>query len=240
MKISRTEDLRLDCRHCPVRHRAVCAASDDEEFARLNGMKFYKAVPAGKAVALRGERLDVVASIVSGIATLSKTTFDGRVQITGMLLPSDFIGRPGRDSCEHDVSAVTDLTLCCFRRRPFEDLVERAPGISKRLLDMAFDDLDAARDWMLLLGCLTAREKIVRFMMLVMRRSVLPDDADQPVRIDLPLSREAMASYLGLTIETVSRQMSRLRKDGLIELETARRVIIPSAARLSAELQNAA
>ncbi len=239
MRISRTEDLRLDCQYCPVRHRAICAASDDTEFATLNDIKFYKSVPAGQAVARRGERLNVVASIVSGVATLSKTTVDGRMQITGMLLPSDFIGRPGRDFCEHDISAVTDLTLCCFRRRPFEDLIERAPAIRRRLLDIAFDELDAARHWMLLLGCLTAREKIVSFLMLVLRRSTLPEDVDQPVQIDLPLSREATASYLGLTIETVSRQMSRLRKEGLIELETARRVIIPDTSRLEAELENA-
>ena len=237
--MSRTEDLRLDCQHCPVRHRAICAASDDEQFDRLNAIKHYKSIPAGQAVVLRGERLDVVASIVSGVATLSRTTVDGRMQITGMLLPSDFIGRPGRDRCEHDISAVTDLTLCCFRRRPFEDLIEKAPGIRKRLLDIAFDELDAARSWMLLLGCLTAREKIVSFLMLVVRRSVLPEDADQRVQIDLPLSREATASYLGLTIETVSRQISRLRKEGLIELETARRVIIPDTSRLLAELENA-
>ena len=117
--------------------------------------------------------------------------------------------------------------------------MEKVSGIRKRLLDIAFDELDAARDWMLLLGCLTAREKIVSFLMLVVRRSALPEDADQPIRIDLPLSREAMASYLGLTIETVSRQMSRLRKDGLIELETARRIIIPDTSRLEAELENA-
>ena len=160
------------------------------------------------------------------------------MQITGMLLPSDFIGRPGRDSCEHDISAVTDLVLCCFRRRPFEDLIEDAPAIRKRLLDMTFDELDAARHWMLLLGRLTAREKIVSFLMLVVHRSTLPDDVDKPVQIEVPLSREAMASYLGLTIETVSRQMSRLRRDGLIELETARRVVIPSASRLAAELDN--
>lgn len=238
MKISRTEDLRLDCQHCPVRHRAICAASDDAEFAKLNAIKSYKSIPAGQAVVLRGERLDVVASIVSGVATLSKTTVDGRMQITGMLLPSDFIGRPGRDSCEHDISAVTDLVLCCFRRRPFEDLIEDAPAIRKRLLDMTFDELDAARHWMLLLGRLTAREKIVSFLMLVVHRSTLPDDVDEPLQIDVPLSREAMASYLGLTIETVSRQMSRLRRDGLIELETARRVVIPSASRLAAELEN--
>ena len=238
MKISRVEDLRLDCQHCPVRHQAVCAASDDEEFDRLNAIKFYKSIPAGQAVVLRGEKLDVVASVVSGVATLSKTTVDGRMQITGMLLPSDFIGRPGRDSCEHDISAVTDLTLCCFRRRPFEDLIERAPNIRKRLLDIAFDELDAARNWMVLLGCLTAREKIVSFLIHVVHRSALPEDFDQPVQIDLPLSREAMAGYLGLTVETVSRQMSRLRKDGLIELETARRVIIPEMSCLEAELEN--
>ena len=238
MEFSRTEDLRLDCQYCPVRHRAICAASDDAEFSKLNAIKSYKSIPAGQAIVLRGERLDVVASIVSGVAILSNTTVDGRMQITGMLLPSDFIGRPGRDSCDHDITAVTDLTLCCFRRRPFEDLIEDAPAIRKRLLDMTFDELDAARHWMLLLGRLTAREKIVSFLMLVVHRSTLPEDVDEPVQIDLPLSREAMASYLGLTIETVSRQISKLRREGLIELKTARRVVIPSASRLVAELEN--
>ena len=61
------------------------------------------------------------------------------------MLPSDFLGRPGRAVSAYDVTALSDLLLCCFRRKPFEDLLRSNPRISGRLLDMTLDDLDAAR-----------------------------------------------------------------------------------------------
>ncbi len=185
-----------------------------------------------------GDRMEFVASVVSGTATIEHLTSDGRKQTVGLLLPSDFIGRPGRDLAVYDVSAVTDVTLCCFRRRQFEDLVRDTPHIAQRMLEMALDELDAARDWMFLLGRKTAREKIASFLLLIQRRaeapSVFPDF--QSNKITLPLTRDAMSDYLGLTIETVSRQFSKLKSDGIIELQGKRGVTIPDldALRLAA------
>lgn len=220
--------LKIDCSYCPIRHRAVCARCDDDELPQLNAVKYYKSVPAGQVLALRGEPLDYVATLVSGTATLSQSIDDGRTQMVGLVLPSDFIGRPGRDSLDYDVQAATDLTLCCFHRKPFERLLIEMPHVQERLLEMALDELDAARDWMLLLGRKTAREKIASFLWIFARRSSLGDktDTDDAIRIDLPLSREVIADYLGLTIETVSRQFSTLRKDGVIELDGKRTVLI--------------
>lgn len=237
-----TTDTRteLRCSSCPVRHRAVCSRADSEELELLDTVKFYQTYQAGQTIALRGDPLEVLSSVVQGTATLSQSMEDGRTQIVGLLLPSDFIGRPGRDTVMHDVTAVTEVTLCCFRRGPFEDLMVRMPHVSVRLLEMTLDELDAARDWMLLLGRKTAREKIASFLLMIAHRAETNDEAapSREVQIELPLSREIMATYLGLTIETVSRQFTALRKDGVIALDGSRKVIVPDMQKLNDQVGN--
>ncbi|MEO0390078.1 MAG: Crp/Fnr family transcriptional regulator [Pseudomonadota bacterium] len=210
------------CAACPIRHRAVCATCEGEDLARLEGMKTYRSWQAGETVAMEGDALRFVASVVSGCATLSRSMEDGRLQLVGLLMPSDFLGRPGRTIAPYEVVAATDLTLCMFERRSFEALLRDSPHVAARLLEMSLDELDAARDWMLLLGRKTAREKVATFLAGILRRAATEA---RPLRADLPLTREAMATYLGLTLETVSRQMSALRRDGLIRLDGARGIL---------------
>jgi CRP/FNR family transcriptional regulator len=222
-------DLK-DCVDCPIRHRAVCARCEPNELDRLEQVKYYRSFEAGQTILWSGDKMEFVASVVTGIATLSQTMEDGRTQMVGLLLPSDFIGRPGRDSAPYDVTAVSDVTLCCFRRRPFEDLMVTTPHVSQRLLEMALDELDAAREWMLLLGRKTAREKIASLIAIIARRDAELRSAllrNGQLSVDLPLTRESMADYLGLTLETVSRQISALKREGIIRLEGKRKVIIP-------------
>ena len=222
-----------DCNSCPIRHRAVCARCESDELARLEQMKYYRSFQAGQTVIWSGDRMDFVASVVSGIATLTQTMEDGRRQMVGLLLPSDVVGRPGRSTAAYDVTATTDLVMCCFRKKPFEELILSTPHISQRLLEMTLDELDAAREWMLLLGRKTAREKIASLLAIIARRDVsLNPRAKGPIVFDLPLTREEMADYLGLTLETVSRQVSALRRDGVISLEGKRHVTVDDFDRL--------
>ena len=222
-----------DCNSCPIRHRAVCARCESDELARLEQMKYYRSFQAGQTVIWSGDRMDFVASVVSGIATLTQTMEDGRRQMVGLLLPSDFVGRPGRSTAAYDVTATTDLVMCCFRKKPFEELILSTPHISQRLLEMTLDELDAAREWMLLLGRKTAREKIASLLAIIARLDVsLNPRSKGPIVFDLPLTREEMADYLGLTLETVSRQVSALRRDGVISLEGKRHVTVDDFDRL--------
>ena len=218
-----------DCSDCPIRHRAVCARCETDELDRLEEMKYYRTYAAGQTMIWAGDKMDFVASVVEGVATLSQTMEDGRTQMVGLLLPSDFIGRPGRETAPYNVTAVTDITVCCFRKRPFESLIVSTPHIGQRLLEMALDELDAAREWMLLLGRKTAREKIASLIAIIARRDSegRAGIAEGRMTVNLPLTREAMADYLGLTLETVSRQVSALKRDGVIQLEGKRHVIIP-------------
>ena len=227
----------FDCGDCPLRHRAVCARCDSDELEALDAIKYYRTYDAGQSITWSGDRMDFVGSVVSGIATLTQTMEDGRTQMVGLLLPSDFVGRPGRDTAAYNVVATSTVVMCCFRRKPFEDLMSRTPHIAHRLLEMTLDELDAAREWMLVLGRKTAREKIASLLSILARRdaSLRPEKDSNRRVFDLPLTREAMADYLGLTLETVSRQVSALRKDGVIELEGKRHVTVPDMGRLMEE-----
>ncbi|MEM8577751.1 MAG: Crp/Fnr family transcriptional regulator [Pseudomonadota bacterium] len=223
-------DTQERCSACPIRHRAICARCDTDELARLEAIKSYATFPAGTPIIWRGDALTAFSSVVTGIAALSRTMEDGRVQVVGLLLPSDFIGRPGRNAVDFDVTAVTDVTLCQFRRKPFERLVEDVPHISQRMMEMALDELNAAREWMVLLGRKTAREKIATFLEMIVRRSAVPG---QPAdTFTLPLTREEIANFLGLTLETISRQLSAMKREGLVSFEGRRTFIINDVAAL--------
>ena len=229
---------KTSCHDCPIRHRAVCAECSDSELDVLNSIKNYVTIPKGGTIAATGEDLEFLSSVVSGCAMLSKTLADGRRQMVGLLLPSDFIGRPGRATVTFDIEAVTDVTLCRFERRAFENIVKTSANVSHRLLTMTLDELDVARDWQVLLGRLTARERVVHFLLSLVRREATDAGAGYrsgPVHLQLPLSREVIADYLGLTIETTSRQFTALRKDGLIEMPNARSVFVPDLTRLMLE-----
>lgn len=207
---------RVKCSECPIRHRAVCARCDDDELSVLESMKTYRTYAAGEPILWYGDELRFVSSIVKGVATLSRTMEDGRTQLVGLLLPSDFIGRPGRSNIDFDVTATTEVTLCSFERKPFERLVSDTPHVSQRLMEMALDELDAARDWMILLGRKTAKEKIASFIHLLVQRSHVPGLDGTKQSLALPLTQDEIGNFVGLTLETVSRQLSVLKKEGII------------------------
>mgnify|MGYP000943000939 FL=1 len=228
---------QVPCENCPIRYRAVCAHCESDDLAALEDMKYYRRYEAGQNVAWAGDHMDFVASVVSGMAGLTQQLEDGRTQMVGLLLPSDFLGRPGRSVAAYTVTATSDLLLCCFRRKPFETLLRDRPRVAGRLLEMTLDELDAARDWLLLLGRKSAREKIASLLVILARRgaALLRRRAEGRISVGLPLTREAMADYLGLTLETVSRQINALKRDGVIELDGKRRVIVPEFAALVLE-----
>jgi CRP/FNR family transcriptional regulator, anaerobic regulatory protein len=87
-------DLK-DCVDCPIRHRAVCARCEPDELDRLEQVKYYRSFEAGQTILWSGDKMEFVASLVTGVATLTQTMEDGRTQMVGLLLPSDFIGGPG-------------------------------------------------------------------------------------------------------------------------------------------------
>lgn len=222
---------RTRCLHCPVRHAAVCGALSDAELADITSIAHTRAVEPGQVIMSEEADVGFVANILSGVVKLTKTMADGREQIVGLQFPPDFLGRAYRSEAPYTAQALTPVELCTFPRARFDRFLAAHAGLEHRLFEATLDELDAARDWMLLLGRKSAREKVASFVMMIARRAV--PAADGTVTLDLPLSRADIADFVGLTIETVSRQLTRLRADGMIRLVGTRTVVVPDPRRLA-------
>lgn len=235
--VPRLKDKTGGCEACPIHKRAVCAYCEKDELALLDQVKSYKSFEAGETILWAGDEMRFVGSIVTGVASMSQSLGDGRRQMVGLLLPSDFIGRPGRDTAIFDVEAKTDVILCRFERKPFEKLLANMPHLSERMLEMSLDELDSAREWMLVLGRKTAREKIASFLAILARRQseLQKTTLDNGIEFEVQLTRDAIADYLGLTLETVSRQINALKKEGVIILSGKRNICVKDIAQLMAE-----
>lgn len=213
--------------------------SDDQciELAGASRQKFFN--EGATIIGGEGEQ-EFCAIVISGVAKLSRSLANGRRQIVGLLFPSDIVGRPFGYS-PYQVDAATDILLCVIDKGRFEHLIRNNPTIEHGFSEHTLDELDAAREWMLVLGRMTAVEKIASFLLMVAKRAepvgrMTPSEVVGR-RVLLPLDRSGVADYLGLRIETVSRQFTGLRLQSIIDTEESGRVVrildLPALERLA-------
>lgn len=217
------------CDTCIVRNRAICAVLDGQELAALNRIGRTRSISAGHSLMWEGDDSLLVANVVEGVLKLSTGTSDGREQIVGIVYPADFIGRPFGRRSHQTVTALTDARVCTFTRQDFDGFAREHPTLEHKLLERTLTELDRARHWMLLLGRKSATEKVASFLLEMSERLVDPGcgKKDEPLdRFDLPFGRQQIADILGLTIETVSRQLTKLRGDGVIDLIARRGIAV--------------
>lgn len=231
-----TNDRALRCDTCGVRHKAACGALSQAEVFRLNEIAHHKFLPPGQMILSDHSEMNFFANIISGVVKLTKNLADGRQQIVGLQFPSDFLGRPFRTESPYNAEAVTEVHLCTYNKAQFERLVKEFEGFEHRLFQNTLDELDASREWMLLLGRKSATEKIASFLLMVSKRMEMVGckgavNPSQP-SFTLPLSRAEIADFLGLTIETVSRQISNLKAQKIIGLQGNRVLTILDLPRL--------
>jgi CRP/FNR family transcriptional regulator len=182
----------------------------------------------GETLFAEGDRADSVYEVVHGMVRLYKLLPDGRRQITGFLSSGHLLSLAPEGVCVYTAEAITEVTLCRYKRVAFDRLIDEVPGFARHLLMAASHELRAAQDQMLLLGRKTATEKVVSFL-LMMADQQGPAGMDE---VAVPMTRSDIADYLGLTIETVSRTLTRLRQDGLIALPSTARIEIFDRDRL--------
>ena len=217
------------CQACSVRNRAICAELDDTEIALLNHIGRRKHLVAGQSFLWEGDDAVFVANVVSGMLKLSTTTGDGREQILGLTYPSDFLGRPYGDKTPYDAQALTDATICVFRRIDFERFANEHPRLERKLLERTLGELDRSRRWMVLLGRMSAEERLATLLLEISERmatSMCGGNASPLDAFELPVSRQQIADLLGLTIEPVSRQLTKFRQDGVIDVEGRRSITL--------------
>ncbi len=201
-----------------MRANAICSSLDECALTELGRLGRRMTVRSGQTLLWEGDEAALVGNVLTGMLKLSTMTGDGREQIVGIVFPGDFIGRPfGKDS-HQTVTALTDASVCIFRRTAFDAFAGEHADIGQALLRRTLDELDRARRWMLLLGRMSAVERVASLLLELHSRL----DGEGKT-ILLPLSRQQMGDLLGLTIETVSRTMTKFERAGLIELPGGRR-----------------
>lgn len=221
-----TFELPAKCDKCVVRHKAICGALSEDELKDLSRIARQRRIPTGQVIAADSEI--VFANILDGVVKLTKTLSDGRQQIVGLQFPPDFLGRIYAKESPYFAEAATDVELCAFPKDGFERMLRQYPGLEHRLFENTLDELDSAREWMLLLGRKTARERVASLLLMIANRVSNVGCGHTPeIRFSLPLTRADLADYLGLTLETVSRQITNLKKQGVIELVDNREIVVP-------------
>jgi CRP/FNR family transcriptional regulator, anaerobic regulatory protein len=225
-------DIPLLCRACEARHRGVCGALSADQLVSLNKQSTRKRVDSGVELIGETQQAESYANIISGVVKLTKMMADGRQQIVGLQFAPDFLGRPFRSDSGITADAATEVNICSFPRTTIERMIRDTPELEHKLLEQTLKELDEARDWMLTLGRKTASEKVASFLYLIASH-INPELDASSVSFELPLTRSDIADFLGLTIETVSRQMTKLRKDEIILIRNNRQVEVPDLGRLA-------
>lgn len=204
------------CVDCSVRQFSVCAALDRAELRELDHLGRHVHFDSGETVFAQEEMTTSFYNLLDGVMRLYKLLPDGRRQIVGFALPGDFLGMTPSARHNFSADAIGPVTICRFSRASFGRFVEDKPHLLRRINELAVVELSQARDHMVLLGRRSAEEKVATF--LISWRDRLTRLSGPTKTVSLPMSRQDIADYLGLTIETVSRTFTKLERDGVIEI----------------------
>ena len=182
----------------------------------------------GRNVEIYGENepAEFLYKVVSGTVRTYKVLADGRRQISAFYLPGDIFGLESGDAHSFSAEAVTDSKVLVIKRSALVALAQRDNVVSRKLWDLTSCELRRVQDHIMLL-VKTAQERVVGFLLEMAAR--IPSGN----QVELPMSRQDIADYLGLTIETVSRTLTQLENVSAIELPTSRRIVLRNRTALN-------
>jgi len=229
-----TEAMELVCYRCPARSSDLCAGIPDNELKLLAAISTHLHLKREETLILDGDASDHVYNVVRGTLMMTRLGSDGRRQILAFLLTGHFIGFSSDQLYRFNVEALTDCELCRFERKKLEPLFEAYPEMERRFRQMAARVIEASLDLVFTLGRRNATERMAAFLLHL--RDAQREAAEIPKGTQavwqIPMTRTDIADYLGLTIETVSRVLSRLKSRGILRLPTLHSFEIANEAAL--------
>ncbi|PRD41893.1 transcriptional regulator [Phyllobacterium phragmitis] len=227
-------DTPVLCQSCEIRHKGMCGVLDPKQLLALSKHTRITRHDRGEQLSTEDTPITAYANVMRGVVKLTKMLEDGRQQVVGLQFAPDFMGRLFGQDNQITAEAASDVELCKVPRAALEKLIAEYPQLEHRLMQQVLRELDEARDWMMTLGRKSAAEKVASFLYLIATHT--DPQAHQAntksAEFDLPLTRADIGDFLGLTIETVSRQMTKLRIAGVIAIVASRHITVPDLERL--------
>ena len=215
-----------------ARYLAVCAGLEPEELSDLAQYVTRRRLEAGQTLFQEGDSADQVFTVTSGVVKQYKLLSDGRCQVTGFYFMGDMIGMPDGKAYPVTAEALSDIAVCSFPRTRIVDLIHAYPALADGVMLKFQREVATAQEQMLALGRLNAEERIAGFLLMLHDKA--PECAHEDGTLTLHMKRADIADYLGLTVETVSRSFTKLRKAGVLGAEMAGRIQIAGRERLAA------
>jgi CRP/FNR family nitrogen fixation transcriptional regulator len=200
-------------------HPAVMAMAAGHDNEKLRSIGTVVTIREGEEIFAEGDDTDHFYKVVSGVVRVCKFLADGRRRIEAFHVEGEAFGLELADLRLLSAEAVSDCTLIAYRRRGAETLAERDESVGRELFQYAMRNLAHAQDHSLLLARRGASEKVAAFLLSWARQLSASGKL-----IALAMTRQDIADYLGLTIETVSRSLSQLEREGVIALPSLREV----------------
>jgi CRP-like cAMP-binding protein len=182
--------------------------------------------PRNSEIFGENEPTEFLYKVISGGVRTYKVLSDGRRQIGAFYLPRDVFGLEFAEEHTFSAEALADTKVLVVKRSALSELAGRDAGVAKELFALTARELRRAQSRILLL-IKSAQERVASFLLEMAARTPLGDS------IELPMSRQDIADYLGLTIETVSRTLTSLQDDAAIELSTSRHIVLRDRSALS-------
>ena len=165
-----------------------------------------------------GDGSDCWYKVISGTVRVCKLLADGRRRIAEFCFSGDCFGIDRSRERPYSAEAVDDVIVMRYRRKPTEQLIDQNTALARLLPDTMLRDLANAHGRTLLLGRMTAPERVAAFLLEMFERR------DRTKALNLPMSRNDIADYLGLTIETVCRTLSAFKRDRVIAIPNPHRI----------------
>lgn len=212
------------CSHCPALEQAFCAKLPNEDLESLDRLAVRRQLRDGAKLCELDDSNDFCANVVNGLLKLQTVTGDGRSQTVAILGPGDFYGQLFEERSKLAVIAAGSVTLCVYSRVALEQLAARRPAVMRALLSSVANSLEVARARQVSFAQKTALARLAEFLI------------DQPLEdetIKLALNRTDLANYLGMPIETLSRQFAKLKAMDVVELHPGSKdVVVKDSKRL--------
>ena len=215
--------LGVDCVHCGIRPTSGCGALDLDELAALEALARPVCFAQRQQMFAQDEPANSVFNVTSGSVRLYRLLPDGRRQVVGFAIPGDFLGLSMSERSVYGAEALTSVTACRFNRETFSHFVDERPHLLRRLYDLASHELSLAQEQMVIIGRRTAEERVVCFI--IGLRARWAQFNGNSVTVPLPMTRQDIADFLGLTIETVSRAISKLAREKAL-------LVVPDGVRI--------
>lgn len=208
----------------------VAAKPQDEDLRALQQIGTKVRFARNTTIFNDGDDAAYTYKIISGAVRLCKHTSNGRRQIADFLLAGDYFGFLQVGTYSFTAEAVSDVVVMAYPQRQVEQLSNTMPSMSRRLLTLLSQTLLGMQDHLVMLGRQAAKERVASFLLLLAERS----DAEEGEAFEVPMSRQDIADYLGLTIETVCRALSDLKRSKLIAIPNVHQIAIKDSEALEA------